>query len=245
MKKLSIDLENLKKRRRELIVPVALMAGLLATIFIVVQLLGSAERVVIDEPVYQYVFEERDEYTDGIVMKKTEDTVMIDYGHQTVETDGCPFYYTDQDKLILSDDFLYLQRNGDIGGLVSYFTTLTANGDGTYTLADGTSGTLTGGMLHDGGDVFIFLEDATVSWNGETKDITGFSYVTCYQGESILIWSYGDEEAVWEELDGDGATVMMENGIDVDLVNDIYYKANGTKFLLYTDPTIFDPVKTQ
>ena len=44
-------------------------------------------------------------------------------------------------------------------------------------------------------------------------------------------------------LEGDGASALMENGIEVDLVNDVYYKANGTKHLLFSEPAVFDPVK--
>ncbi|MCD8097448.1 MAG: hypothetical protein LUE31_05305 [Lachnospiraceae bacterium] len=242
--KLSLNLSELKKRRRELILPIALMAGLLVILFVVVQLLGRAERVTINEPLYQYVFEQADSYPDGVAMKKTEDTVMIDYGHQTTETNGYPFYYRGQDKLILTDDFLYLMQTGDFGGRVQYFTTISGSGT-SYLLDDGESGKLTGGMLHDGSDVYIFLEDTEIEYNGLTKEISGFSYVVCFQGESILIWNYGDAEATYAELDESGAMAYMENGIDVDLVNDIYYKPNGTKYLLFNDPAIFDPVSAE
>ncbi|MCD8198411.1 MAG: hypothetical protein LUE24_14835 [Lachnospiraceae bacterium] len=244
MKKPSIDFTELKKRRREIIVPLALMAGLLVAIFIVVQFLGRAERVTIDETLYQYIFETADVYSDGVTMKKDEDSVLIDYGHQTVTSSGYPLYFQGQDKLILTESFLYLQRDGNTGGKVSYFTEITALGNETFQLDDGANTTLKGGMLHNGGDVFIFLEPATVEYNGKTKEIAEFSYVVCFQGQSILIWSYGDEEAVLEDLDGSGASVMMENGIEVDVANDVYYRANGTKYLLFTDPDIFDPVST-
>ncbi len=244
MKKPGIDFTELKKRRRELLVPILLMAGLLVAIFVVVQLLGRAERVTIDEPLYQYIFDTADEYPDGVSMKKTEDSVIIDYGHQTVESNHYPLYYEGEDKLILTDSFLYLQRNGNTGGKVTYFTEITALGGSRFRLEGSVSGTLKGGMLHDGGDVFIFLEPATVEYNGKTKELAEFSYVVCTQGQNLMIWSYGDEEAVFEDVGEEGASVIMENGIEVDVVNDVYYRANGTKYLLFTDPDIFNPVST-
>ena len=176
-------------------------------------------------------------------MKKTEDAVMVDNGVQTVESSGAPYYYEGQDKLILSDNFLYYDRNGEIRGKAPYFTTVTAEG-GRYLLEGTVKADLGGGMLNDGKDAYVFLEKATVTYNGKTKEIAPLSSVVCFQGESILIYNYGSD-AVYEELGADGASVMMENGINVDVVNDIYYKANGTKHLLFSDPGIFDPIQTE
>ena len=241
MRKMKIDLKKLN--RKELLLPAAIMAALLAAIFVVVMFLGSAERITVKEPLYQYIFSDRDEYPDGVTMKKTEDAVMVDNGVQTVESSGVPYYYQGQDKLILPDNFLYLDRNGDPAGKAPYFSTITAQ-NGRYLLEGTMTADLGGGMLHDGKDVFIFLEKATVTYNGKTMEIAPMSSVVCFQGESILIYNYGSD-AVYEELGADGASVMMENGINVDVVNDIYYKANGTKHLLFSDPGIFDPIKTE
>lgn len=240
MRRMNINLN--KYKRRDILIPAGIMAALLAVIFVVVQLLGRAERVTVDEPVYQYVFSEKDAYPEGVTMKKTEDAVLVDNGIQTTESNGCPFYYEGRDAMILSDSFLYLDRNGEIGGKVPYFTDVAAEG-GRYILDGSVTADLGGGMLHDGADVYIFLEDTEVSWNGKTKTIGGLSCVVCFQGESILVYNYG-EDAVYEELGQEGASAMMENGIKVDLVNDIYYKANGTKFLLFSEPEIFEPVRT-
>lgn len=234
--------EVLKKyRRTDLVVPVCVMAALLVVSFLVVQFLGRAERITVKEPLYQFVFQDRDQYPEGIVMKKTEETVLIDNGVQQYETNGYPFYYEERDAMILTDSFLYLDRSGEIGGKVDYFTVLEKKEGAGCTLDDGAV-SLPGGMLHDGHEVYIFLEDTDITYNGKTRSIPAFSYVVCFQGESILICGYG-EDAVYEELGEEGASAMMENGIKVDLANDIYYKANGTKHLLFTDPGIFDPVK--
>lgn len=240
MRKMKFDLKKYDKR--ELLLPVIIMAALLAAIFVVVQLLGRAERITVKEPLYQFVFEDADHYPDGVTMKKTEDAVMVDNGVQTIESHGYPFYYEGKDQLILSDTFLYLDRNGEIRGQVPYFTTVAAEG-GRYVLEGDVRADLGGGMLHDGEDIYIFLEDTEISWNGKTRTIGGLSCVVCFQGESILICNYG-EDAVYEELGAEGASAMMENGITVDFVNDIYYKANGTKHLLFSDPGIFDPIRT-
>ncbi len=240
----SVQVGKFRLSRSSILIPVALMAALLVILAVVVQFLGRAERITVEEPLYQYVFEQADSYPDGVMMKKTEDTVLIDYGHQTVETNGYPFYYEGKDAMILTDDFLYLQRDGNLGGKVAYFTVLSGSGT-DYVLDDGANGSLKGGMLYDGGDVYIFLEETEISYNGVTKTISGFSYVVCFQGESILICPYGEEEAILEDLGGGTASAVMENGIEVDLVNDIYYKANGTKYLLFNDPAIFEPVEAQ
>jgi hypothetical protein len=44
-------------------------------------------------------------------------------------------------------------------------------------------------------------------------------------------------------LDGNGAVAQMANGIRVDLVNDTYYKQNGTKHLLYSTPDVFEKIQ--
>jgi hypothetical protein len=88
------------------------------------------------------------------------------------------------------------------------------------------------------------LEDTTITYNGKTVEIPGFSYVECFRGQSILISSYGWSESLYEELDGDAVAVAeMDNGIKVDLVSDIYYSPNGTKHLLFTTPDVFEQVR--
>lgn len=236
-----INIELKKYKRRDLILPAAIMAAMLAVIFVVVQMLGKAERITVEEPLYQFVFEEADNYTEGITMKKEKEAVLIDNGVQTYESNGLPFYYKDKDAMILSDDFLCLGRNGELLGKLTYFTNLEMK-DGAFVPDASDDVALHGGMMHDGKDVYIFLEDTEVTYHGKTKKIGAFSYVFCHQGEEILICSYG-EDAVSEVLDSEGASAIMENGIEVDLVNDVYYKANGTKHLLFSEPAVFDPVK--
>jgi hypothetical protein len=221
--------------------PVIIMLALAAVSVIVVLFLSRAERITIKEPLYQYVFETADSYPDGVSMKKNEDSLIIDNGIQQYDSNSYPFYYEDKDALILTNDFLYMGRNGSYGGKVPYFTVIEETGDG-YTLSSPKGTTLYGGMLHDGKDVFIFLEDTTVSYNGKTKEIRGLSYIVCFQGESVLIYNYGEEEAIYEELGSDGAVATMENGVRVDLVSDVYYLPNGTKHLLYTTPEVFETV---
>lgn len=238
MKKINIELKKIKKM--DLILPVSIMGALLVAIFVIVQMLNSAERVTVEEPLYQFMFENADDYPEGITMKKTEEQVLIDNGVQTYESDGTPFYYKNEDAMILTEDFLYLGRNGDLGGKVSYFTKLSSE-NGSYLIKDQNEKVLNGGMLHDGGDVYIFLEGTEITYNGKTEKIKAFSYVTCFRGESILICNYG-EDAIYEVLDENGASAVMENGIEVNLVNDIYYRANGTKHLLFSNPGMFDSI---
>jgi hypothetical protein len=230
-----------KIRWQDFKMPVIIMLALVAAGVVVVLFLSRAERITVSEPVYQYVFEDADHYSDGISMKKTEDSLVIDNGIQQYESNSYPFYYENKDACILTNDFLYMGRNASYGGKVPYFTVIEETQDG-YTLSNPKGTTLYGGMLHDGKDVFLFLEDTTVSYNGKTKEISGLSYIVCFQGQSILICSYGEEEAIYEELGEDGAVATMENGIRVDLVNDVYYQPNGTKHLLYTTPEVFDTV---
>ena len=230
-----------KYHKESLALPVAVMAGLLIITLAVTVFLNRAERINVKEPVYQFHFEEADRYPDGISMKKTKDGLTINNGVQQYETDGYPFYYENRKALILTDTFLHLNQGGMEDGRVDYFTTISED-NGRWLLEDGKKVTLGGGLLHDGKDVFIFLENAQITYNGRTKDIGPLSYVVCFQGESILICNYG-ENAIYEELDSAGATASMENGVTVDLANDVYYRANGTKYLMFTEPSAFEPVQ--
>ena len=239
MKKINIELK--KYKRRDLILPIAIMAAMLVGIFVVVSLLDRAERMTVEDPLYQFVFEEADNYTEGITMKREEDAIMIDNGVQIYESNGVPFYYKEKYAMLLTDDFLCLGRNGELLGKLPYFTNLEMK-DGAFVPDNLKDVALHGGMMHDGKDVYIFLEDTEVSWNGKTQKIGAFSYVSCFQGEEILIYNYGGD-VISDVLEGDGASALMENGIEVDLVNDVYYKANGTKHLLFSEPAVFDPVK--
>lgn len=230
-----------KIHKRDLVLPVAIMGGLLVITLAVTIFLNRAERITVNEPMYQFNFEEADRYPNGISMKKSKDGLTVNNGVQQYETNGYPYYYENRKALILTDSFLYLNQGGTEDGRVDYFTTISEN-NGRYLLEDGRNVTLGGGLLHDGKDVFLFLEKATVSYNGKTKEIGPLSYVACFQGESILICNYG-ENAILEDLDGAGATAVMDNGTTVDLANDVYYRANGTKYLMFTEPSLFELVQ--
>jgi hypothetical protein len=228
--------------KRQLMMPIILMLCLAAAGVIVVLLLSSAERITVKKPLYQYVFSDPDKYVDGISMKKTKDSLVIDNGVQQYETNGYPFYYENNKAMILTDTFMHMGRDSVVDGRVDYFTVVTDTGDG-YSLDNPSGVTLDGGMLYDGGDVYIFLEDTTVVYNGKTVQIPGLSYIVCFEGQSILIASYGASEAIYDELSTEGAFATMENGIKIDLANDIYYQPNGTKHLLYASPESFDKVQ--
>lgn len=230
-----------KIHKKDLVLPVILMAGLLVITLVITVFLNRAERISVNEPVYQFHFTEADRYPDGISMKKTKDGLKINNGIQQYETDGYPFYYENRKALILTDSFLYLNQGGKEDGRVDYFTTISED-NSRFLLEDGRNVSLGGGLLHDGKDVFIFLEDATVTYNGKTKDIGPLSYVVCFQGQSILICNYG-EDAISEDLDTAGASAVLKNGTTVDLANDVYYRANGTKFLMFTEPSLFELVQ--
>ena len=234
--------EMLKQYHKEdLVLPVAVMLALVFIALAVTVFLNRAERKDIREPLYQYSFEEADHYPNGVRMKKTKDSLTIQNGVQEYETNGYPFYYENRKAMVLTDTFLYLDQGGTEQGRVDYFTTISED-NGRYQLDDKNKTTLGGGLLHDGRDVFIFLEPAEVHYNGKVTQIKGLSYVVCFQGESILICNNG-ESAVYEELDTTGATAVMNNGITVDLANDVYYQPNGTKYLMFTEPELFKPVE--
>lgn len=230
-----------KIHKRDLVLPLILMGGLLVVTLAATVFLNRAERITVKEPMYQFNFEEADQYPDGISMKKTKDGLTVNNGVQQYETNGYPYYYENRKALILTDSFLYLNQGGTEDGRVDYFTTISED-NGRFLLEDDRNITLGGGMLHDGRDVFIFLEDTTITWNGKTKEIGPLSYVVCFQGENILICNYG-ENAIMDTLDKAGATAVMKNGITVDLANDVYYRANGTKYLMFTEPSVFEPVQ--
>ena len=230
-----------KIHKRDLVLPVAIMGGLLVITLAVTVFLNRAERITVNEPMYQFNFEEADRYPNGISMKKNKDGLTVNNGVQQYETNGYPYYYENRKALILTDSFLYLNQGGTEDGRVDYFTTISED-NGRFLLEDGRNVTLGGGLLHDGKDVFIFLENATISYNGKTKKIGPLSYVVCFQGESILICNYG-ENAILEDLDAAGATAVMDNGTTVDLANDVYYRANGTKYLMFTEPSLFELVQ--
>ena len=120
MRKMKIDLKQIN--RKDLLLPVTIMAALLAAIFAVVMFLGRAERITVKEPLYQYIFSDKDAYPDGITMKKTEDAVMVDNGVQTVESSGAPYYYEGQFPVIYS--FCSCLKKSDVEILLQFFNQL-------------------------------------------------------------------------------------------------------------------------
>ena len=115
------------------------------------------------------------------------------------------YYYEGQDKLILSDNFLYYDRNGEIRGKAPYFTTVTAEG-GRYLLEGTVKADLGGGMLNDGKDAYVFLEKATVTYNGKTKEIAPQRCIRD-RNRDILSVTMDGQERLFEVSDVNGSLI--------------------------------------
>jgi len=154
-----------------------------------------------------------------------------------------PFYLESGPSVLLPTDLVYCMPRARDYRQAAAFTELECNENGAITAArDGKTAQPEHGFLYDGGDFYLFLEPVTVAFNGYTMELPALSYVEAVYGGYVMVFNYETRECFTELSDGTGTARPSSGDYVVSLLGDSMTLYDGTKLLLATRASLFDPV---
>lgn len=180
---------------------------------------------------------------DGSELKLNSDgdTVMIIDGNEE-STTNLPIYNTNETSVVVPVDMTYYAPRTNVEARVKYFSKLTMSGSQVYVESDGNRVAVSPGFLYDGKDIYVFLEDVTLSFNGYTMELSAFSYVEAVYSANIMVFDYGTKEYLTDTAWGDVVVTAGGGDYSVYLLGD-YLMMGDTKILLFNDPSQLDLVE--
>lgn len=162
------------------------------------------------------------------------------------EVSSLPIYYEGTTKMLLPENMVYfVPRENCAKYRFNYCSELDIpNGSGNIILKNSNDETiLDKGFVFDGTDIYIFLEDMKVELNNVEYSISAGSYVEANYYELIQIYDRRTGQFVMENTSGDVIAMAANGDYSISLIGDSVTLNDGTKFLLFTEPELLEPIK--
>lgn len=173
----------------------------------------------------------RECWEDGKFSLDEDGNSVFSSGDYTIQAEGQPYYYEDQDQMLLNTPYIWYPVNDTYARALERYSILKLSSDGvTAVLPNGTEQKISG-YLYDNRDTYIFLETVYVTCGEETLRLPPLSFVKTYQGGKADIYPYGREEGYFLSYE-DSLDAEFENGAGVCMSGDIMYYANGMSRLI-------------
>lgn len=171
--------------------------------------------------------------------------IISDSSGNQMNVSGQPFYYEERDAMFWPFYGVWCPVEEMTCSKIDRFSEITYDpGKGCgIQMPDGSERHLDG-FLYDNQDTYVFLEDATITYNGQTRGLAPLSYVRVHGNGCMDLYYYGQEEGELITLDSD-PEVKFSNGSRIDLEGDIMYYPNGIWRLLFVALEYIDPLTSE
>ncbi|MDR2106096.1 MAG: hypothetical protein LBP24_01655 [Coriobacteriales bacterium] len=226
----------------------SLLVALVAIVAVVVYLAMQVGTCTITEPVYYYNTGIRAELEGESKVFRSEDDNIVDFtlrnaGTTLALTDEqsrvtLPLYWRDEQRMLLPAMMSITQPSCGVRPTrTGFYTELRAEGDGFMAKIDNRELPLDSGFLFDGQSLYVFLEDMTVSFLGQSVEMPAMSYAVVISGLRVELYPYGGTPVVQQT----GPVPVSAEGGDysIDMTNDIL-QTPDEQILLFTTPSILD-----
>ncbi len=219
---------------------VLLMAG--AMLLVGLFTIRSTEQML-EEPVYQFFVDQKIEYQAGTRLLPGKYGVVYSENGQRSDGDETPIYTTVGANMILPADMYWLDTATGLEWKMPALSRLRLDENGTVWCANGKKEIrLDSGFLSDGSGVFVFLDEMTLRWNGQTDRTDPFSFFALGADGQLRVYRYGAKELLCQASIGEKCVGTSVRGYQVDFTAGIYTAADGGYRLLVSDPKLLsDP----
>lgn len=175
-------------------------------------------------------------------INKEELVQCSDNSGNQLNVNGQPFYYEDRDIMFWPFYGIWYPLENTRCYRIEKFSEIKYEyGTGCTTqLPDGSERVLSG-FLYDNQDTYVFLENVTLSYNGESRELTPLSYVRAHGNGSMDLYLYGQEEGEIIALETE-PEIRFGNGAKIDLNGDMMFYPNGVWRMLYLVVEYIDPL---
>lgn len=230
--------------RKQWAVTAAVTAALSAAVISAAVYIINKDSLTLKEPVrVSMMGENQDFFGDSTLrLDKVTEKIDLENGPRRVALQGVPVYSREEEALTLSTRMIYTNFSNGVLRRVNYFARVEKDGGVMKICTDGRHiREVGGGYLHDGKNVYLFLEPVTVAWGEKSLSLAPLSYMAVFDGQGFYYYSYEDENGAYVSLEDESVTAGG-NGYMLDLTKDMAELDSGKHLLLPPEPEAFDPL---
>jgi hypothetical protein len=226
-----------------IILPVLLIISVTLTVILVLRNAGNVE---LTQEARQYYAGSVIRIPQGAVLTRSDGKSVIEYGKTRRDATNLFLYYQSGNAVVLPQDVAYNDPRRQLMGKLDYFTQLNYKSGGAVSVSRrGITRSLGLGFLYDGSDTYLFLEPMTLKYNNYEIELSALSFAEAQYGGRLTVYNRETGEVFDDIPVGEVNCVAPGEDYTVSLLNDLYVRADGTRLLLYTDPSGLESVFAQ
>lgn len=183
---------------------------------------------------YQCIGDDRLEFSEDARFRENEHGVSFSDNENEGEIDKVPILVKDSTDLILSRNYEWMDPKVAIQVKRLNRFTRVSNSSGVFIFtANKKKATALGGFLFDGEDVFIFLEDTSISIGHNVVKVPPMSYALVKYDRYVEIHNSETDEVTTIGILNVDVTADCAGGYTLDLVRDVI-NYNGEEAILFS-----------
>ena len=183
------------------------------------------------EELYTFAADHRTEFVGDITLNHENEITKMTYNGSEVVFLSEPIYYKGKKKFVLPNKmsvvFPISNRNQY---KINRFTVIDNEGAQPYAQNVDLNYGLTNAFIYDGYDLFVFVEEGTLTYGEKTIQLSPLSFVRCEYKGSISIYNFEKDEMIYEELITDNVVASFEN-YSINLSNDLLIVSDKSTLL--------------
>jgi hypothetical protein len=197
----------------------------------------------INADLYNYDIGYRFDYPGDSKLLKTEQGIVLENEGNEILLEPVPLYYKDQERVLLPMVMVACCPSENRFGRVDYFTELSKNEHGILIKNGKRKISMSGGFLHDGKDLYLFLEKTTVKWQDKHVILEPFSYAIVIYNQRLELYPSQVEECLLEDTGVCKVMAETESGYSINLSTDILCRADGSEQMLFSQPSTIKEIE--
>lgn len=233
-----------KLKPRDILLIVIPAAAALAAVVVALTFVNKATRQVVPEAAHQYYMDAERSIGAGTVISKNDSgqTVLGDS-----KGDGylaeLPVYYDAREAFMVTEDMVYVDPRIDSELRVDHFTEFYKDKFGViHAKKTDADQKVYDGFLHNGKDMYIFLEPVKVEVDGTSSEYPALSYIEGKYGESVKIFNYDTKESEVVKTTTEIRVTPVDKTYTVLIFHDMLEMPDGSRRLLFSAPDQLDPL---
>lgn len=177
------------------------------------------------------------------LLRTSEGKTMVKDSSGKRAANDLPIYYEDRNEITITQDMVYYAPRSGKNGRLGYFTGLYQFANGRIAIQkDGEEMNLEPGFLYNGEDLYVFLEQVTLTFNGYEMTLPPLSYVEAVYTGNIMVFNYGEKDFFVEAPKGPVTARIGTGDYELSLLGDSMTTYEGKRTLLFSRPELLEPV---
>lgn len=203
----------------------------------------NLDKFTIEEDIFQYFLGVRYDYQGKKDIYQSNNQYFCEMGENRFFFPSAPLYYSEERYIILPCDYVLIQPDLFMMNRLPALTKITEEEGYTYISREDNIGTYRDIILFDGADTYLFFTDTELTWGENSVTLSPMSYATVAAG---ILETYDYESAQYQQYmlnDITRVLALTEDKTSLDLSEDILFRPDGQKQILFSDPSMLMEVR--